>query len=93
MRPQPASSPFRRFLRGLTNTCLLLMLPVLLTLAWIAGLDRPTKLPDFITGRIAARLAEEGLRLQARHYWVMPDLTLAADDLTLGVDGLPEPGD
>jgi hypothetical protein len=88
MKPKPAISPFRRFLRGLTNTCLLLLLPVLLTLAWIAGLDRPTKLPDFVTERIAAQLAEQGLRLQARHYWVMPDLTLAADDLTLGIDGL-----
>lgn len=88
MKPRPASSPFRRFLRGLTNTCLLLLLPVQLTLCWIANLDHPTKLPDFLTERIAARLAENGLRLQARHYWMLPDLTLAADDLTLGVDGM-----
>lgn len=88
MKPRPAISPLRRFLRGLTNTCLLLLLPVLLTLGWVAGLDQPTKLPDFLTERLAARLAEHGLRLQARHYWVLPDLTLAADDLTLGVDGL-----
>ena len=88
MKPQPASSPLRRFLRGLTNTCLLLLLPVQLTLCWIAHLDRPAKLPDFLAERIAARLAEHGLRAQARHYWVLPDLTLAADDLTLGVDGM-----
>ena len=88
MKPKPASSPFRRFLRGLTNTCLLLLLPVQLTLCWIANLDHPTKLPAFLTERIAARLAEQGLRLQARHYWMLPDLTLAADDLTLGVDGM-----
>lgn len=88
MKPKAASSPLRRFLRGLTNTCLLLLLPVQLTLCWVAGLDHPTKLPDFLTERVAARLAEHGLRLQARHYWILPDLTLAADDLTLGVDGM-----
>lgn len=88
MKPRPASSPFRRFLRGLTNTCLLLLLPAQLGLWWVASLDRPTELPDFLAEKVAARLAENGLRLQARHYWMLPDLTLAADDLTLGVDGL-----
>jgi len=88
MKPKPASSPFRRFLRGLTNTCLLLLLPVQLTLCWIANLDHPTKLPDFLTEKVAAQLAEHGLRLQARNYWMLPDLTLAADDLTLSIDGL-----
>ena len=88
MKPKPASSPFRRFLRGLTNTCLLLLLPVQLTLCWIANLDHPTKLPDFLTERITTQLAEQGLRLQARNFWMMPDLTLAADDLSLGVDGM-----
>jgi hypothetical protein len=88
MKPKPASSPLRRFLRGLTNTCLLLLLPVQLTLCWIANLDHPTKLPDFLTERISTQLAEQGLRLQARNFWMMPDLTLAADDLSLGVDGM-----
>ena len=88
MKPKPASSSFRRFLRGLTNTCLLLLLPAQLTLCWVAGRDQPTKLPDFVTEQVAARLAEQGLRLQARHYWLMPDFTLAADDLTVGVDGM-----
>lgn len=88
MKPKPASSPFRRFLRGLTNTCLLLLLPVQLTLCWIANLDHPTKLPDFLAERLTARLADQGVRLQARDLWILPDLTLAADDLSLGVDGL-----
>ena len=88
MKPKPASSPFRRFLRGLTNTCLLLLLPVQLTLCWVANLDHPTKLPDFLTERISTQLAEQGLSLQARNFWMMPDLTLAADDLSLGVDGM-----
>jgi hypothetical protein len=88
MKPKPASSPFRRFLRGLTNTCLLLLLPVQLTLYWVANLDHPTKLPDFLTERISTQLAEQGLRMQARNFWMLPDLTLAADDLSLGVDGM-----
>ena len=88
MKPKPATSPFRRFLRGLTNTCLLLLLPVQLTLCWIANLDHPTKLPDFLTEKVRSQLAEQGLRLQARNYWMLPDLTLAADDLSLGVDGM-----
>ena len=88
MKPKPASSPFRRFLRGLTNTCLLLLLPVQLTLYWVANLDHPTKLPDFLTQRISSQFAEQGLRMQARNFWMLPDLTLAADDLTLGVDGM-----
>jgi len=88
MKSKQASSPFRRFLRGLTNTCLLLLLPVQLTLCWVANLDHPTKLPDFLTERISTQLAEQGLRLQARNFWMMPDLTLAADDLSLGVDGM-----
>ena len=88
MKSKQASSPFRRFLRGLTNTCLLLLLPVQLTLCWVANLDHPTKLPDFLTERISTKLAEQGLSLQARNFWRMPDLTLAADDLSLGVDGM-----
>ena len=90
MKPKPASSSFRKFLRGLTNTCLLLLLPVQLTLCWVANLDRPTKLPDFLTERFASQLAEQGLRLRARHFWVMPDLTLAADDLEVGIDGMTD---
>ena len=86
MKSKQASSPFRRFLRGLTNTCLLLLLPVQLTLCWVANLDHPTKLPDFLTERISTQLAEQGLSLQARNFWMMPDLTLAADDLSLGED-------
>ena len=88
MKPSAASSPLRRFLRGLTNTCLLLLLPVQLTLWWVASLEQPTKLPDLIAEQLSARLAEQGLRLQARSFWVLPDMTLAADDLTLGVEGL-----
>jgi hypothetical protein len=68
MKAPASSSPFRKFLRGLTNTGLLLLLPVQLMLAWVADLDQPTRMPDFLTERITAQLAEQGVRLQARRF-------------------------
>ena len=88
MKVPPASSPVRRFLRGLTNTCLLLLLPVQLTLWWVATLDHAVQMPDFAADMIVQRLARDGIRLQTRNLWIMPDLTIAADDLTVGLDGL-----
>ncbi len=90
MRPKPASSPLRRFLRGLTNTGLLLLLPVQFGLVWLAQLDRPARLPDFVVDRVTAALAAQGVGLRARAMWILPDLTLAADDLTFAVDGLSD---
>jgi hypothetical protein len=88
MKAPASSSPFRKFLRGLTNTGLLLLLPVQLMLAWVADLDQPTRMPDFLTERITAQLAEQGVRLQARRFWMLPDLTLAADDVSVSAAGL-----
>ena len=88
MKAQPGSSPLRRFLRGLTNTCLLLLLPVQLGLAWLADHDGPVRLPDFVTEAVTERLAARGVDFRARSLWVLPDLTLAADDVTIAFDGL-----
>ena len=88
MKAQPGSSPLRRFLRGLTNTCLLLLLPVQLGLAWLADHDGPVRLPDFVTEAVTERLAARGVDFRARALWVLPDLTLAADDVTVAFDGL-----
>jgi hypothetical protein len=88
MKAQPGSSPLRRFLRGLTNTCLLLLLPVQLGLAWLADHDGPVRLPDFVTEAVTERLAAQGVDFRARALWVLPDLTLAADDVTVAFDGL-----
>ena len=86
-RPTPIS-PVRRFLRGLARTCLWLLLPFLSALCWLVHLDRPARLPEFLGDRLAAVLSTEGVRLRARAFWIQPDLSLAADDLTLAVDGL-----
>lgn len=88
MKALPGSSPLRRFLRGLTNTCLLLLLPVQLGLAWLADHDGPVRLPDFVAGAVTGRLAAQGVDFRARALWILPDLTLAADDVTVAVAGL-----
>lgn len=88
MKAQPGSSPFRRFLRGLTNTCLLLLLPVQLGLAWLADHDGPVRLPDFVAEAVTGRLAAQGVDFRARALWILPDLTLAADDVAVSFPGL-----
>jgi len=88
MKAKPGSSPLRRFLRGLTNTCLLLLLPVQLGLAWLADHDGPVRLPDFVAETLTERLAAQGVEFRARALWILPDLTLAADDVSLSAAGL-----
>lgn len=86
-RPAPIT-PTRRFFRGLARTCLWLLLPVLSALCWLVHLDRPARLPGFIGDRLAAALSTQGVQVRARAFWIQPDLSLAADDLTIAVDGL-----
>jgi len=88
MNTAPAVSAFRKFLRGLVFTGLGLLLPVQLALLWLASLDAPVHLPSSVTDTLTTRLAEQGLRLQARHFWILPDQSLAADDVTLEIIGL-----
>jgi len=88
MKPKPGSSPLRRFLRGLTNTCLLLLLPVQLGLAWLADHDGPVRLPDFVAETLTEQLAAQGVEFRTRALWVLPDLTLAADDVSVAFAGL-----
>jgi hypothetical protein len=88
MNTVPAVSAFRKFLRGLVFTGLGLLLPVQLALLWLASLDAPVQLPSSLTETLTDRLAQQGLRLQARHFWILPDQSLAADDVTLEVVGL-----
>ncbi len=88
MKARPGSSPLRRFLRGLTNTCLLLLLPAQLGLAWLADHDGPVRLPDFVADSLTGRLAAEGVEFRARGLWILPDLTLAADDVSVAFTGL-----
>ena len=88
MKKPPAVPSLGRFLRGLFITGLGLLLPVQLGLLWLASLDAPVHLPAGIAETLTERLAKQGLRLQARDLWILPDQSLAADDLTLEVIGL-----
>lgn len=88
MNTAPAVSAFRKFLRGLVFTGLGLLLPVQLALLWLASLDAPVQLPSSLTATLTDRLAQQGLRLQARHFWILPDQSLAADDVSLEIVGL-----
>ncbi len=88
MSKPPAVSSFRRFLRGLLLIGLGLLLPLQLALLWLASHDGPVRLPTAVVEALSARLAHQGLRLQARDLWILPDQSLAADDLTLEVIGL-----
>lgn len=88
MKPRPASSPTRRFLRGLTNTALGLLLPCQLGLLWVATRDEPVELPGAVGRMLEARGAEAGLRLHARRYLLTPQRSLIAEDVALEVEGL-----
>lgn len=88
MSSAPAATPLRRFLRGLFITGLSLLLPFQIVLLWFASLDAPVKLPASIASSLTERLAAQGLQLQAREFWLLPDQSLAVDDLTLEVSGV-----
>jgi hypothetical protein len=88
MKPRPATSPTRRFLRGLTNTALGLLLPCQLGLLWVATRDEPVELPAAVGRLLESRGAEAGLRLHARRYLLSPQRTLIAEDVALEVEGL-----
>jgi hypothetical protein len=88
MNPRPASSPTRRFLRGLTNTALGLLLPCQLGLLWIATRDEPVELTGVVGRLLEDRGAEAGLRIHARRYLLTPQRTLIAEDVALEVAGL-----
>lgn len=88
MNPRPASSPTRRFLRGLTNTALGLLLPCQLGLLWVATRDEPVELPGAVGRLLEDRGLAAGLRLHARRYLLTPQRALIAEDVALEVDGL-----
>jgi hypothetical protein len=89
MKPRPATSPVRRFLRGLANTALYLLLPCQLALLWFVSREGPLELPGMVAQSLEERCAEAGGRLHARRYLLTPQRTLVAEDVTLEVAGLP----
>ena len=88
MNKGSAISAFRKFLRGLLITGLGLLLPCQLFLLWLATLDGPVRLPDFVGDLLTERLAAHGLNVRARSFRLRPDGALLADDISLEVAGL-----
>ncbi len=89
MKPRPATSPVRRFLRGLANTALYLLLPCQLLLLWVVTRDGPVELPEMVARHLEERCAEAGGRLHASRYLLTPQRTLVAQDVALEIAGLP----
>jgi hypothetical protein len=88
MKPRPATSPVRRFLRGLANTALYLMLPCQLSLLWVVTREGPIELPGMFARLIEERAAGAGARLHARRYLLTPQRTLVAEEVAVEVTGL-----
>lgn len=89
MKPRPATSPVRRFLRGLANTACYLLLPCQLVLLWLVTREGPIELPGMISGLLEDQVAAAGGRLHARRYLLTPQRTLVAEEVALEVAGLP----
>ena len=88
MKPRPATSPVRRFLRGLANTALYLLLPCQLLLLWVVTRDGPVELPGVVARLLEEEVADAGGRLHASRYLLTPRRTLVAQDVALEVAGM-----
>ena len=88
MKPRPATSPVRRFLRGLANTALYLLLPCQLLLLWVVTRDGPIELPGVVARLLEDEVADAGGRLHASRYLLTPRRTLVAQDVALEVAGM-----
>ena len=88
MKPRPATSPVRRFLRGLANTALYLLLPCQLLLLWVVTRDGPIELPGVVARLLEDEVADVGGRLHASRYLLTPRRTLVAQDVALEVAGM-----
>jgi len=88
MKAKASSFTFWKFCRRLITTALILLLPCQLALLWVARLDQPVRLPEFAADLLSDALARRGIRLQARSLWLLPDRSLAADDLSVEIEGL-----
>ena len=89
MKPRPPTSTVRRFLRGLANTALYLLLPCQLLLLWVVTRDGPIELPGVVARLLEDEIANAGGRLHASRYLLTPQRTLVAQNVALEVPGLP----
>lgn len=79
-------SPLYSWLRRLGLVSLGLLLFIQIFLLWISARDGGWRIPEGIVSILNQKLQKDGITLQARNFWVLPNLSLAADDLTLEVE-------
>lgn len=88
MSESVAISRFKKIVRGLGTAFLVLLLLFQGVLLWIAQNQIPVRLPQFIGQIIIHQAEQKGIKIQARNFWVQPDLSLAADDLSVEIEGI-----
>ena len=81
-------SRFKKSVRGLGTSILVFLLLFQLLLLWVANNQIPVRLPESVSQLILHQAAQEGIKLQARNFWIQPDLSLAVDDLTVEIEGI-----
>lgn len=88
MSEKVESTRFKRIVRVLGKTFLVFLLFFQLTLLWVASNPSPIKIPTEISNFLLDSIEQKGIKLQARNFWIQPDLSLAMDDLSVEVVGI-----
>ena len=79
-------SPLYLWFRRLGLVGLGVLLFVQIFLLWVSARDGGWRIPESVVSLLSQKLQKEGIVLQARNFWILPDLSLAADDLTLEIE-------
>ena len=79
---------FKKIVRGIGTAILVFLLLFQLILLWVANNKIPIRLPESISQIILHQAEEKGIKIQARNFWIQPDLSLAIDDFTAEVEGI-----
>jgi len=88
MSEDKSSSRFKKIARGLGTVILVFLLLFQLLILWVANNQIPVRLPESVSQIILHQAAQEGIKLQARNFWIQPDLSLAVDDITVEIEGI-----
>ena len=83
-----AISRFKKIVRVLGTVSLVFLLIFQLLLLWVANNQIPVRLPEAIGQIIINQAEQKGVKIQARNFWMQPDLSLAVDDMTVEVEGI-----
>ena len=88
MSEERSTSRFKKIVRRLGTTILVILLLFQLLILWVANNQIPVRLPESVSQIILHQAAQEGIKLQARNFWIQPDLSLAVDDITVEIEGI-----